>query len=479
MVMMSQGERPLRLIPYIRVSRVGGRSGDSFQSPDQQLEAIQHVAALKGATLLSEIRDLDESGGTMNRPGLKQALKLMDEGRAEGIVVAKLDRFARDPAAIGVIEAMEAKGKLFVSAADAFDTSTSVGKFALGMMVLVAKLERDRNIESWDVSTRNAIRRGVHTTVPYGYRRSGGKGTPLEPREPEASVVRRIYALRCAAVGNSAIADALNAEGILSSRGGAWTPQSIGALVRSRSYRGEARYGEHVQPGAHEALVEPSEWEAAQPDRRGPRRFLGESVLAGLIRCAGCHYCMAGGSGAVGRRYGCNRRHATGTCPAPTTAKAESVERIVIAAFLERYGAARVNGATDNPDLQFARLEADRLQREFVAWRDDTTLRAALGDEEYREGLLSRKRAVDAAKWHYEDLVRENDAAELTIDQAVWADLSIPERRELLRAGIDCVFLRRAASTREPVANRLDIRWIGEAPDDLPVQGGHRALALA
>src|SRR4051794_24734051 len=109
------------LIAYIRVSKVAGRDGDSFQSPDQQRDAIAHaVALMPGARIAEEIIDLDESGGTMNRPGLGRALAALDAGRADGIAVAKLDRFARNASAIELIERMERAGKVFVSAADRF-----------------------------------------------------------------------------------------------------------------------------------------------------------------------------------------------------------------------------------------------------------------------------------------------------------------------------------------------------------------------
>jgi len=63
------------LVAYIRVSKVGDREGDSFQSPREQRRAIEAIAALTpGARIIGEFEDLDESGGTMDRPGVQRAI---------------------------------------------------------------------------------------------------------------------------------------------------------------------------------------------------------------------------------------------------------------------------------------------------------------------------------------------------------------------------------------------------------------------
>lgn len=478
---MSKPRRRLRLIAYIRVSKVADRSGDSFQSPDQQRDAIGHAVALRpGAEVIHEIVELDESGGTMNRPGLREALDMIERGLADGIVVAKLDRFARDAAAINTIEDLERHGHVFISAADNFDTTTAVGRFALGMMVLVARLERDRHVETWDTSARNAISRGVHTVVPYGYRRANGKGSPLIEHPDEAPIVRRIFDERDREFGVSAIADGLNADGIPAPRGGRWTRQTVRAIIKVRSYTGEARYGSHVLTEAHPRLVADDVWERAQPEATADTRgWRGQTLLAGLVRCAGCGYVMGcSNTGKWGRRYNCGRHHATGACPAPTTGPAERLEALVEAAFLERYGDKKFIGAgNDDPAVGGAREARDRAQRELIAWRDDVEMREVLGDEDYRAGLLVRKRALDDATTTHELALRNANASTLHVDEHLWHDMDIPDRRFLLRKGIDAVVLRRASSTAHPLPERVDILWTGEAPDDLirPRRRGSRA----
>jgi hypothetical protein len=147
-------------------------------------------------------------------------------------------------------------------------------------------------------------------------------------------------------------------------------------------------------------------------------------------------------------------------------------------AFLERYSDAEARGASDeDPVVARTKGEVERVQREYVAWRDDTELRAGLGEAEYRAGLLARKRALDAAVEDHERAVRDSAATTLTVDAAVWGDLELAERRQLLQAGIDTVLLRRAASTHSPLPDRTEIVWAGEAPDELtrPRRGRARA----
>jgi site-specific DNA recombinase len=80
---------------YIRVSRVGGRSGDSFISPRVQRDAISRWAAAHGLTMDVWHEDLDQSGGKMTRPAFDELLARIESHETDGVVVAKPDRFGR------------------------------------------------------------------------------------------------------------------------------------------------------------------------------------------------------------------------------------------------------------------------------------------------------------------------------------------------------------------------------------------------
>jgi site-specific DNA recombinase len=275
------------LVAYIRVSKVGGREGDSFQSPDQQRKAINSIVSLTpGARIVDEIEDLNESGGSMDRPGVKRAIELVESGQVDGIVVYSLDRWARTVEALEMIERWASQGKTFISAHERFDPLTPQGKFALGMMLLVAKYYRDQITERWLDAERNAISRGVHVSVPFGYRRSNGRGSVLEVVPEQAEVVRRIFAERLAGRANAWIADQLNRDGIKSSTGKRWNRQSVRAIMKSRTYMGEAAKGDAINEKAHTAIVSRSDWHAVQTESKVIRER-SKHHLVGLVRCGG------------------------------------------------------------------------------------------------------------------------------------------------------------------------------------------------
>lgn len=463
----------MRLAAYIRVSKVGGREGDSFQSPTQQRKAIEAIVSLTpGARIAAEIEDLDVSGGTMDRPGVQQAIEMVESGQVDGIVCAYLDRWARTVEALQMIERWAAEGKTFISARERFDATTSQGKFAVGMMLLVAKYYRDQITERWDESVSGAIARGVHVSVPYGYRKSNGKGSPLAIELDEANVVRRIFDLRPDA-GDNEIARRLNADGIPSASGGRWTRQSVRALAMSRTYMGMAYKGQHELADAHPAIVSADDWRRAQRTRQ-TRTANGRYLLSGLARCASCGYALIGGTDAAGRRYRCAKNHSALRCPSPTSAPVEGLDDLVVEAFLARYGALQGRAVVGKESAATETTLAN-ARAEYEAWRDDSELRAAIGDADYRAGLLARKSTVDVRERAHDDALRASSAATLNIDADIWSTLGQSERRDLLRAGIDAVVVHRAKSTRAPLTGRVELVWAGELIHD----GGIGAAAEA
>jgi DNA invertase Pin-like site-specific DNA recombinase len=464
-----------RLVAYVRVSKTNKRTGPRFQSPDEQRRAINNIVALTpSAEVVEWIEEYDESGGTMDRPGAKRAIAAVANGTADGVVMAYLSRWARTPEALEQIEAWGKEGKMFLSAAERIDTTTSHGMFALGVLLLVAKLELDRHSENWGNSTRNAIERGVAIRVPYGYKR-GPEGR-LVPDEPAASIVRRMFRLRAAGHAVAQIAHQLDAEGARPPATAHWTRQTVRAMLRVRTYLGEAKYGQHVTVDAHPALIDRVTWQAAQTERAA-RWQPGKHLLTGMVRCAGCGYIMGASQGRGGTRYSCGRHTASGTCPSPTAALATVIEPFVVARFLDRYGEAAATVAQTTPELALLEGALTRARAEFEAWRDDGTMRAVVGDENYRAGLIARHAAVADAEAAHDAAAREASASTLSIDAGAWDELTIVERRELLRAGIDDIVLSRAGvtGTHAPIAGRCVVRFVGERePADLPRQGSPR-----
>ncbi len=154
---------------------MGDRDADSelFQSVAQQKAAIERAVAACGGTLIGEpIVDLNVSGGTMRCTKVEDAIRRVEASEADGAVVAYLDRWARTVEALEMFGRWGDEGKTFISAAEQFDAGTAVGRFTVGMMLLVAQFYREQVQERWRLSQRGAIRRGDHVGgTPTGYLR--------------------------------------------------------------------------------------------------------------------------------------------------------------------------------------------------------------------------------------------------------------------------------------------------------------------
>src|SRR5262245_12836598 len=140
---------------YIRVSRVAGREGESFIAPEVQRKKIAEWAKLHEVEVVRWWEELDQSGAKRARSMFQQALERCERGETGGIVVARLDRFARS--AVDALEAIkrlnEADARL-VSVEDNFDGSTAMGRFAIGILTLIAELELERITENWSTAVQ-------------------------------------------------------------------------------------------------------------------------------------------------------------------------------------------------------------------------------------------------------------------------------------------------------------------------------------
>src|SRR5207247_7745364 len=107
-------------------------------------------------------------------PTFQEALERCEQGETGGIVGARLDRFARSAVdALESIKRLNDAGARLVSVEDNFDGSTPMGRFAIGILTLIAELELERIKDSWSTAVSEAVKRGIHISArpPTGYRR--------------------------------------------------------------------------------------------------------------------------------------------------------------------------------------------------------------------------------------------------------------------------------------------------------------------
>jgi DNA invertase Pin-like site-specific DNA recombinase len=467
----------VKLDGYIRVSRVAGREGESFISPDVQRERIMAHAKANGFEIAQWHEDLDVSGGTLERSGLNEALERCARGETDGIVAARLDRLTRSIAGLSsLVERATAEGWNLVALEPYVDLKGPSGELIGNIFAAIGQWERRQRKEGFAVAQERAVARGVHiaSKSPTGYqRREDGR---LEPNG-FTNAIHELFKRRAAGEGWTALAAFLDSEGVVSPYGNThWTASAVAKIIRNPVYLGQARSGHHVNPKAHTPLVTRAEFEAAQLDFATPEPHSADGLLlSGLVRCAGCRYVMKPDKmrdrgGERLSMYRCRRRHAAGMCPAPATVLARVLEPYVEGLFLAHVKDTVAHPVTDTADVEAAERGLEEAERDFAVYRDAAGI-AALGATEFAAGLEVRARRIDDLRREFSEFAGSTPDLDPVVVEEAWPELSTAERRELMRPTIDAVMVRSLGRGTVPVEDRVSILWRGEAPDDFPRRG--------
>jgi DNA invertase Pin-like site-specific DNA recombinase len=222
---------------------VQGRKRETFHSPAMQREAIEAWAIAHRHAIAKHQEDLGASGGTIERAAFQAALARIERGETDGLVVAKLDRFARSLSkAWDAIERIQAAGDTFASVADNIDLSTSSATFQFNMLGAVAQFERDQIVEQWDATTARVIGRGQHITnaPPFGYAR--GSDGRLVPDPQSAPLVTELFARRANGQSWRQLCDWLNTR-VRTTTGAQWSPRTVALVIGRETYLGVAWRG--------------------------------------------------------------------------------------------------------------------------------------------------------------------------------------------------------------------------------------------
>lgn len=212
---------PLRMVLYTRVStEEQATSGLGLEAQEHMLDrAVEY----EGWTVVETIRDEGESAKTLDRPGLQRALRMLANGEADGLVVAKLDRLSRSILDFASLLDWLDQLKVRLVALDMrLDTSTSMGRLASSLIVLIAEWERGTTAE--------------RTRAALAALRAQGKpiGRPAVADIPE--LADRIHEMHHEQhMTLQSIADQLNREGVPTIRGAPrWAKSSIQAAAGYR-----------------------------------------------------------------------------------------------------------------------------------------------------------------------------------------------------------------------------------------------------
>jgi site-specific DNA recombinase len=399
----------VRVIGYVRVSDVGERSGERFIAVDEQVAAIERFLAAKGYELVDVGQDMDESGGTLDRPGLTSVLERLERGEADAIAVAYLSRLSRRVFdGLAVVQRVT-KGGRYVLVSDLdLDTSTPIGRAVLTVLLAFAELELEQRRDSWAAAQRRALERGVYPgTTSLAFKRD--ESGRMVPNPETAPVFRLLYDRRLAGDSWSTLARLLDAE-FPRADGQRWRPSTVAAMLRTPFNIGrlERRVGGEliVVEDAHEPIVPRAVWEAVVNGgvARGPVRRREPAMLAGLVRCAHCGGPMSRGTGgrklnAAGERVDYDAYVCTTRCERAAKISVGRADRFVLEETLSRLAAGRAIGTTRRKggELDAATRELEQAEAEHAAYLRAVSV-TDVGEAAFAEGARSRYESVVSAK---------------------------------------------------------------------------------
>ncbi len=427
-----------RAVGVVRVSRVGGREGETFVSPSEQAQRIADACARDGLELVDAFEELDVSGGAAiaQRPGLSKALRLVEAGEADVVVVAYFDRLVRSVARQAeILERVEQAGGSILAVDVGEVSSASASKWlSASLLGAVAEYHRRVTAERTQDAKRRAVARGVppFPNVPPGYRRKPDGSLELNPTEARA--VARAFEMRAKG------ATVMEVRGFLHRHGVERSFHGTQALLTSRIVLGELRFGDLVNTDSHQAIVPADVWRAVQKMRapRG-RRAKSERLLArlGVLRCGTCGARMViGSTDQNGKRHYMYRCPPVGDCPRRVTVSADLVEQVIVKEvrrlLRDVRGSASVVGG-----IEQAEQDLDGREREL-----DAAIRAFSGLDDVeaaRERLLELRHARDEARERLARLRAASQPALTLSASGDWERLTLDEQRDLIRVVLDSV----------------------------------------
>ncbi len=299
----SNGAATIRCAIYTRKSSEEGLEQD-FNSLDAQRESCEaYITSQKSSGWVALPDMYDDggiSGGTMERPALQRLLADIGAGRINTVVVYKVDRLTRSLSDFAkIVDAFDAKGVSFVSVTQQFNTTTSMGRLTLNMLLSFAQFEREVTGERIRDKIAASKRKGMWMggLPPLGYDVDDRK---LVINPAEADTVRHIYRRYAVMTSVRALKEELDYDGIVSKAringfGNATGGKSLarGALylmLQNRIYRGEIVHKDNAYPGLHDAIIDEALWDevqAALAENRVERvtrsKAAAPSLLAGLV----------------------------------------------------------------------------------------------------------------------------------------------------------------------------------------------------
>lgn len=299
--MTAKTAQPVRCAIYTRKSTEHGLELE-FNSLDAQREACE--AYVKSQThegwqeLKQRYDDPAYSGGSLERPALQQLLTDIDAGRINVVVVYKIDRLTRSLADFAkLVEIFDKKGIYFVAVTQQFNTTTSMGRLTLNVLLSFAQFERELSSERVRDKISASRRKGKWTGggIAFGYD-VADKKLVLNPAE--ADTVRYIFKRYLEHKCLRLLSDDLNDQGIVTKRriakgkqtgGCRFTYGPLAYLLKNRTYLGEMGHKGEWFAGEHAPIIDRIIFDQVQEQMKTnsvanrQKRSNGDALLAGLL----------------------------------------------------------------------------------------------------------------------------------------------------------------------------------------------------
>lgn len=405
---MSEQRATKTVLPRIRCAIYTRKSSEEnldmeFNSLDAQREAAESYIASQRqegwVALPTQYNDGGFSGATVERPGLQRLLADIAIGQIDCVVVYKVDRLSRSLLDFAkIVEAFDRHNVSFVSVTQQFNTTSSMGRLTLNILLSFAQFEREIIGERIRDKIAQTRRKGKYT----GGRPVLGYDVDAEHRrlvvnEKEAELVRHIFTRFVALGSSTTLVQELNAQGYLTKSwttrknvvkpGLPWHKNHLYALINNPLYIGYVTHKGNRYPGEHPAIVTRELWEGVQRilqensrARAARTRTKTVALLRGKIRCAVCNCSMiptfTRRRGKEYRYYLCLNasKSGYGACPTRTVA-AGNIEQIVIDQLRSAFRSPEVLASTYQTatTLQRHRLEELQQEKESVCARRQKT----------------------------------------------------------------------------------------------------------
>ena len=286
-------KRRLRCAIYTRKSSEEGLDME-FNSLDAQRESCEaYIASQRAegwACMREHYDDGGFSGGTLDRPGLKTLIEDIEDGLVDVVVVYKIDRLSRSLMDFSrLVEVFDKHGVTFISITQSFNTTTSMGRLTLNILLSFAQFEREvtgeRIRDKFAASRAKGMWMGGF--VPMGYDVVSRK---LVVNEAEAAMVRHMFQRFVELGSATTLTRELVANHVLNKRGKPVDKGFLYKIFRNRLYLGEVVHKGTSYPGEHQAIIDQPLWDQVHAilqesprQRAANTRTQTPALLKGLI----------------------------------------------------------------------------------------------------------------------------------------------------------------------------------------------------